>query len=305
MSDYYSQAFARNIGIISPEEQERLRQSCVAIPGMGGMGGVHLTTLARTGIGKFRIADFDKFEVVNTNRQCGATANHLGRNKVEVMAEVARDINPDVELTIFSEAITGDNIDEFLSGADVVIDGLDFFAPDARQMLFRKAREKGLYVVSSGPIGFSATLHVFSPTGMSFDSYFDFKNDMSYNEKLTAFAVGLAPGGTHLSYMNPKNIDFETGEGPSLGLACQIGSGMTATEVVNIILKRRPIKAAPHYFQFDPYTMKYKRGHLWWGNRNPIQKFKLWYVKRILLKGKQIREIPGDIKTMRANVNSI
>lgn len=68
MSDHYSQAFSRNIGIISQEEQERLRQACVAIPGMGGMGGVHLTTLARTGIGKSKRYDLEMQHNFNINK---------------------------------------------------------------------------------------------------------------------------------------------------------------------------------------------------------------------------------------------
>ena len=53
----YQEAFSRNEGLISKEEQEVLRNSRIAIPGLGGVGGVHLMTLARVGIGKFHIAD--------------------------------------------------------------------------------------------------------------------------------------------------------------------------------------------------------------------------------------------------------
>lgn len=50
--------------------------------------------------------------------------------------------------------------------------------------------------------------------------------------------------------------------------------------------------------KFDPYTGQYKTGVLWWGNRNPIQQLKRWYVKRFLLKGKRLRRLsleqPGE-----------
>jgi tRNA A37 threonylcarbamoyladenosine dehydratase len=65
----YHEAFSRNIGLFTVEEQEKLRRSRVAIAGMGGVGGVHLVTLARTGIGNFTIADPDRFELANMNRQ--------------------------------------------------------------------------------------------------------------------------------------------------------------------------------------------------------------------------------------------
>ena len=59
----YSQAFSRNIGWVTPSEQNLLRGKRVAIAGMGGVGGVHLLTLARLGVGAFHIADFDRFDL--------------------------------------------------------------------------------------------------------------------------------------------------------------------------------------------------------------------------------------------------
>ena len=94
----YQQAFSRNLGWVTEAEQQRLRGSRVAIAGMGGVGGAHLLTLTRLGIGSFAIADMDNFETVNTNRQAGAFTSTYGRPKVDVMAEMALDINP--ELTI-------------------------------------------------------------------------------------------------------------------------------------------------------------------------------------------------------------
>ena len=69
----YDKAFSRNIGWVTEDEQQRLRRARVAVGGLGGVGGVHLLTLARLGIGAFSIADFDVFDIVNFNRQVGAT----------------------------------------------------------------------------------------------------------------------------------------------------------------------------------------------------------------------------------------
>src|SRR5437016_6347985 len=108
--NFYHEAFARNLGIINESEQEKLRNSRVAIAGMGGVGGIHLVTLARMGIGHFHIADFDEFEMANMNRQYGATRNTLGRKKVDVMKEIAKSINPEIEIETFSEGINENNI---------------------------------------------------------------------------------------------------------------------------------------------------------------------------------------------------
>ena len=64
----YNVAFSRNIGWLTPDEQTKLRNSRIAIAGLGGVGGSHLLTLARLGIGKFNIADFDRFELHNSKR---------------------------------------------------------------------------------------------------------------------------------------------------------------------------------------------------------------------------------------------
>ena len=176
----YDLAFSRNLGLVQPEEQLRLRQSNVAIAGLGGVGGVHLTTLARMGIGKFHIADFDHFEVQNFNRQAGALMSTLGRKKVEVMEAMARDINPEVSVNCFPQGITPENVADFLDGVDVVVDGLDFFAVAARDMLYRAAYSRNIPVVVAGPIGASAAFLVFLPGQMRWQDYFAM--DLAKNE---------------------------------------------------------------------------------------------------------------------------
>ena len=70
----YELAFARNVGWVTEQEQARLKQCSVAIGGLGGVGGAHAITLARLGVGNFRLADFDVFDWPNMNRQAGAFA---------------------------------------------------------------------------------------------------------------------------------------------------------------------------------------------------------------------------------------
>jgi len=278
----YHEAFSRNVGLVTPQEQEQLRRACVAIGGLGGAGGVHLVTLLRLGIGRFRLAEPDRFELVNTNRQYGAITQTMGRSKLEVMAEVARTINPEVELTLFDEGITTENADEFLRGADVAVDGIDFFAVPARRLFFQTARRLGIHALTSAPLGFSATMHIFSPTGMSFDEYFDITDNQPVEEQLIAFAVGLAPRATHVPYMDFRRVNLSKGEGPSSGIACQLASALVGAEVLNLVLKRSPPCVAPRYLQMDAYRRKLASGYLWLGNRNPLQRAKRWLFKQKL-----------------------
>ena len=67
----------------------------------------------------------------------------LGRPKLDVMSAMARDINPDIDLALFADGVTERNVDDFLDGADLFVDGLDFFAFDARQLVFGRCAARG------------------------------------------------------------------------------------------------------------------------------------------------------------------
>lgn len=278
----YGQAFARHLGLINAEEQARLRRARVAVLGMGGVGGIHLITLTRLGIGAFHVADPDGFEVANFNRQYGANVRTLGRNKAEVMAEEARAINPELDLRVFAEAVTPANVGAVLDGVDVLVDGIDFFALDTRRLVFREARRRGIWAVTAGPLGFSTAYLVFSPTGMSFDDYFDFDHAVDRLDELIAFLIGLAPAATHRTYMDLARADPTTGRGPSAGLACHLCSGVAAAEVLKILLGRSPVRPAPSFFQFDAYRQIFIRGGLPGANRHPWRRFKRRLVRKKL-----------------------
>ncbi|MDX9786990.1 MAG: ThiF family adenylyltransferase [Desulfobacterales bacterium] len=296
---FYAEAFSRNIGLLTPAELLTLSNATIAIPGMGGVGGVHLMTMIRTGIGRFHLADFDTFEVANFNRQFGATIPNLGRSKLEAMVEQALSVNPYAEIKTFPDGVTPVNVDDFLSGVQVVLDSLDFFAFDARRLLFNRAREKGIYVVTAGPLGFSSAMLIFSPhEGMRFDDYFHIVEAMTPQERYLAFAMGLAPRPTHIQYMDLSKVDLTRKAGPSLNIACQLCSAQAGTEAVRIILNKGKIRPVPWYVQFDPFSQKYRKGKLHLGNRHPIQKAKSIIVRQLLKRNQkafkpEIPEIPG------------
>ena len=276
----YEEAFVRNTGLITRDEQQRLRRSRIAIVGMGGVGGVHAVTLARLGVGRFTIADPDIFEVANTNRQYGATQATMGQPKAEVMATVLRDINPEADVRVFRDPISVANAEEFLKDADLFVDGIDFFEIDIRRLLFRLAARAGRYSITAGPIGFSTAWLVFAPGGMSFDRYFDFSDCMQQEDKIAAFAVGLFPKALQREYMSMTSVNVAARTGPSSSLACQLASGVLAGEAVKVLLGRGSIWTAPYYHQFDAYLGRFVRGRLLAGNRNPVQRLKRWALLR-------------------------
>lgn len=281
---YREAAFSRNIGLFSPGEQERLAEARVAIPGMGGVGGVHLINLVRTGIGRFHLADFDQFEPVNVNRQFGAKVPSFGRPKLAVMIEEAHSINPFLDITPYPAGLTADNMEAFLTDVDVVLDGLDFFQFEIRRTLFNMARSMGVPVITAGPLGYSSALLVFTPQGMGFDDYFDVGGKLPEEQKYLRFAMGLAPRPTHIGYMDLSRVDLKGGKGPSLNIACQLCSSLAATEAVRIILGKPGLRPAPCFLQFDPFRQVLRKGRLSRGNRTFSQRAKLWYVQNVLIK---------------------
>ncbi len=273
---FQAEAFSRNNGLLTLAEQEKLRLSKIAIPGMGGVGGVHLTTLLRTGLSQFHISDLDEFELANMNRQYGSKMKNIDQPKVDSMVEEAAEINPFANITTFPEGISDKNIDDFLDGIDIVVDGMDAFNIYVRRLIFNKAHEKGIPVITAGPIGFSAATLIFIPgRGLSFDEYFDICDGMSEEEQLLRFFIGLMPKATHLKYVEIDENLLKSRKSPSLGLACQQCSATVATEVIRIILGKKGIKAAPHYFQYDLLTRNFVKGYMPLGNKNPLQKLKL------------------------------
>ena len=136
----YNEAFSRNLGWVTPQEQQRLRQARVAVAGMGGVGGVHVHALARLGIGHFNLTDYDSFELANFNRQAGAAMSTLGQSKVEVMQAYVQDVNPESAVRLFPDGLFPENLGDYLDHVDVLIDAIDFFANDLRPELYRAAR---------------------------------------------------------------------------------------------------------------------------------------------------------------------
>ena len=114
---------------------------------------------------------------------------------------------------------------------------------------------------------------------MSFDRYFDLHDDMNLAGQLIQFVRVWHPS-AHLSYFPPCAFDLDKRRAPSLAHGFLLSAVLVATEIVNLVVKRRPPKVAPHFSQFDPLVQIYKTGYLRGGNRNPRQRAKRWWVLR-------------------------
>lgn len=278
----YGGAFSRNIGWVTEAEQQKLRSARVAIAGLGGVGGVHLLTLARLGVSNFNIADFDEFGLHNFNRQVGAFMSTIGRPKAEVVAEMVREINPEADIRIFSQGVTADNVDEFLRDVDVYVDGIDFFALPARRMLFGASYAKGIPALTAAPLGMGVSFLYFKPGGMSFEKYFRVEN-RTENEQYARFIAGLSPAMLQRDYLvAPNAVNFQERRGPSTMMSCNLCAGVMGVAVLKVLLGRGDLRAAPWAMQFDAYRQRIKFTWRPFGNANPIQQLMLLLIRPLL-----------------------
>lgn len=283
----YDQAFSRNLGWVTEEEQDRLRRSRVAIGGMGGVGGFHLLTLARLGVGAFNLADFDNYDLVNFNRQVGAGVSTLGKSKLQVMSAMAHDVNPELDLRLFPEGVNNNTLNKFLAGVDLFVDGLDFFALDIRQAVFAACHKKGIPAITVAPLGMGAALLNFLPDQMSFEDYFGF-GQSDQLEKAIRFFVGLAPAKLHMAYLaDPTRIDLNGKKGPSTSMGCMLCAGVAGSEALKLLLGRGKVIPAPGSIHFDAYLNKLSRLHRPGGNEHPRQQAALKKIRRALSKARQ------------------
>lgn len=279
----YAEAFDRNLGWFTETEQQSLRGKTVAIAGMGGVGGVHLLTLVRLGVAKFRIADLDVFEVANFNRQVGAMMSTLEQPKVEVLARMAKDINPEAEITEFPGGVTKDNLDTFLRGADLFIDGFDFFVLDIRRQAFARCRELGIPAMTAAPVGMGVAFLLFTKDGMPFEDYFRFEGKSELRQYIN-FLMGLAPSGMHRAYLvDPARLDVARRKAPSTMIGVQLCASFTAAQAVKFLLGRGEVKPAPFHYHFDSYLNIFKAGRRR-GNNGLLQRWKGDAVERALEK---------------------
>ncbi|WP_395344601.1 ThiF family adenylyltransferase [Ningiella sp. W23] len=277
----YENAFSRNIGWITRQEQSVIRQSKIAIGGLGGAGGEHALTLARMGFENFHLSDFDEFEIHNFNRQAGAFMSTVGKHKCSTMADMIRDINPNANIKEFPTGLNEENINAFFEGVDVYVDGIDFFALSARKLVYQAAQDRGIPNLLAAPLGLGVSLVCFTKDSMGFDEYYRFSESKSDEESFIKLLIGLSPALLHTKYLaDASAANFKEQRGPSTPMAIKLCSGLLVSNVFKLILKRGKVVTAPRVLQFDAYRDKFVTSYCPFGNGGPIQRLKYLIAKK-------------------------
>lgn len=140
--------FSRTALLIGEEGVEKLKNSRVAVFGVGGVGGYVIEALARSGVGALELIDKDTVSVSNINRQIIALHSTVGRLKTEVMAERVKDINPDCQVSVRNLFYLPETASEFdFSFYDYVVDAIDTVS--GKIALIEQAKKANVPVISS------------------------------------------------------------------------------------------------------------------------------------------------------------
>ena len=254
----YNEIFSRNIGIFSKEEQDKLRQSTIAIAGVGGVGPLLAERLVRMGIGNIKIADPGVFKKSDFNRQFGSSLVSEGNNKATVIYQQLKDINPEARIEFTDRGIWSEKDARlFASNSNLVIDEMDFGLFRQSIWLQRAARQKNIHYLFAYAIGFGAMVVVFGPSGLTLEEYDNLLPDADLNkvdelniplEKILPVFPSYGPSQSSEEY---KQIIDREKPGPTTSVGVGLTSILAANEAINIILKKREIITAPRYIYLD------------------------------------------------------
>lgn len=135
--------------LVKTEGLEKLNKANLLVVGLGGVGSFAAEFLARAGVGNLTIVDGDTIDITNINRQLPALQSTIGQNKVDVVVERIKDINPDINLTPINEFLSPERMDEILeeNNFNYVLDCIDSISP--KLALIKACRRRKIKLVSS------------------------------------------------------------------------------------------------------------------------------------------------------------
>ena len=163
LSDDQLLRYSRHILLpaIGVEGQARLAGARVLVVGAGGLGCPVALYLGASGVGRLTLADGDRVDLTNLQRQIGHASVGIGLNKAESLAASVRAINPDIEVQALATALADAALIDAVATADLVVDASDNFA--TRHAVNRACVAANKPLVSGAAIGFSGQLAVFDP----------------------------------------------------------------------------------------------------------------------------------------------
>jgi len=246
----YDEMTVRNVGLLAPEEQARLRSLAVTVVGCGGVGGPAAHFLARLGVGELRLADPETFEPSNINRQFAAYTDTVGVNKAEAVAGELRRINPALAIAVCADGFTPGTMAHLLDGAGAVVDALDFWSLGTELLLHREAARRGLWVFTSQGAAEISTVTAFDPSAPALEEMVRDTEGPSMARTIASFMPVLPRAAT--PELLARAISGEQPNVPLDVLASSFEATFLVNELVRVAVRGLPAHVvAPDLLVFD------------------------------------------------------
>jgi molybdopterin/thiamine biosynthesis adenylyltransferase len=253
----YEQLFERNLGVFSPEEQERIRAARVVIIGCGGIGGVVANVLARSGLEHFVLYDHDSYQPSNINRQINCDITTLGENKAEATRGSILRINPEAEVEVCPAALRPEDIDQAIQMGDVFMPAADEWPLSIAAL--GRAKELGKPAVMAYPVGALARVSTFLPDSpyaaeclvMPYKApYEGLKAFMDDPQNRSVLLYYCTEGAWRQEWFE----DWCEGKRQHAQLCTTVWmtSTLAALEIIKLVSKKWEVVAAPRYWRITP-----------------------------------------------------
>lgn len=254
--------FERNIGIITPQQQEVLGSSRVTVIGLGGLGGVIAEVLTRSGVGDLTLVDFDTFDPSNLNRQVFAFQDTIGRLKTKVTQEFLQRINPDLRITL-EHTVDEGNCASVIAASNAVVLAADDAVPCI--IASRYARTAGIPVIEGWAIPF-CNVRVFRPDTPTLEACYGFPklpdplgeppSETRAELKLCMLSSLTKIEGVSEYYSAETLERIRAGYIPSFAPMVWFTAVRMALETVKILLGLGSPSLAPHFSVYDPFACR-------------------------------------------------
>ncbi|MBM9511241.1 ThiF family adenylyltransferase [Desulfogranum marinum] len=234
-----------------------LQQKKIAFAGLGGVGGGAFLALVRCGASQFRLAENGIFDPPDMNRQAAAFGTTMDRAKLDVYMELARSINPEIDITPYPDGIHAANLDEFLDACHAFVAVIDVEKGEEVKKMTPTLLEKyNIPAFTCGAIGFGALMVNYAPDGMKEDEFWALAKEQDKGG-------GLLPSHMQSNFsdaaMQRMKQGLAAGVIPTTAIGGLASNVLLANEVLahlltdTTLMERAPV-FAPRYVTLDFMT---------------------------------------------------
>ena len=241
----------RSAFFLNDENYDLISNTKVTLIGLGGVGGQLFLTLVRMGFENFKLADNGIFDEPDLNRQSLATRNVIGKKKIYEYLMFAKNINPNINIQIYSKGLTLDNVHTFFEDTDILIRAMDYEKGEEVKSKFTEIlKQHNLPLFQSSVLGYCGLVQNFYPGDMDQETFWNMFKDKDM--------LSIIESGDVVKLMKEK---IETNKFPTTCIGANFSSTLLANEIISYVLKdteffNRQTIFVPNFICINPRTLK-------------------------------------------------